>query len=281
MRPTTILVVDDEPALLRLVRATLQTHDYAVITAGSGEEALALVAAERPDLVVLDLRMPGIDGFETLRRLRLDSWVPVIMLTASAGDADRLTGFAGGADDYLTKPFNPDELVARVAAVLRRAAGGAPPLRYPGVEIDLERHRLTVDGAEVRLSRTEWELLGHLAANAGRTMRNGELLVRVWGPEFREESHYLRTWVSRLRAKLGSDPAGLPLITTFPGLGYRFEAPPVSANAPRSRSCSPPTGTLACPYWGPLTKRTESSAKPRARSVTARFGRRPSGEGLR
>jgi two-component system KDP operon response regulator KdpE len=231
MRKHLILVVDDEPAIVRLVRTKLQADGYVVVTADRGERALALMEDERPDLIVLDLMMPGIDGFETLRRIRTQSQVPVIMLTARAGDADRLKGFSGGADDYVTKPFNPDELAARIAAVLRRSAGAAPvggrtTLRYPGVEIDLERRRVTVAGEETRLSRTEWELLAQLAGNAGRVMLHGELLTRIWGPEFRDEAHYLRTWVSRLRAKLESDPATPALITTFPGLGYRLEAPP-------------------------------------------------------
>jgi two-component system KDP operon response regulator KdpE len=234
-----VLVVDDEPAIVRLVRTKLLADGYAVITADRGEKALEILEDERPDLIVLDLMMPGIDGFETLRRIRAQSRVPVIMLTARSGDSDRLKGFPGGADDYVTKPFNPDELVARIAAVLRRATGSAPAggrttLRYPGVEIDLERRRVAVAGAEVRLSRTEWELLAQLADNAGRVMLHGELLTRIWGPEFRDEAHYLRTWVSRLRAKLESDPSTPALITTFPGLGYRLEAPPVESEHPAS-----------------------------------------------
>ena len=231
MRKHLILVVDDEPAIVRLVRTKLQADGYAVITASRGEDALTILEHERPDLIVLDLMMPGIDGFETLRRIRSQSQVPVIMLTARAGDADRLKGFHGGADDYLTKPFNPDELSARIAAILRRTAGAAPvsgraTLRYPGVEIDLERRRVTVGGEEVRLSRTEWELLAQLAGNVGRVMLHSELLTRIWGPEFRDEAHYLRTWISRLRTKLETDPATSNLITTFPGLGYRLEPPP-------------------------------------------------------
>jgi two-component system, OmpR family, KDP operon response regulator KdpE len=234
MRKHLILVVDDEPPIVRLVRAKLQADGYTVVTAGRGEEALERFDDQRPDLVILDLMMPGIDGFETLRRLRQQSQVPVIMLTARAGDADKLRGFSSGADDYLTKPFNPDELSARVAAILRRAGGLAPTgvalLRYPerGIEIDLERRRITVDGEEVRLSRTEWELFSQLAGNVGRVMLHGELLTRVWGPEFRDEVHYLRTWVSRIRAKLepSHGPDDPPLISTFPGLGYRLEAPP-------------------------------------------------------
>ena len=231
MRKQLVLVVDDEPAIVRLVRAKLQADGYAVLTAGRGEEALALLDDERPDLVVLDVMMPGMDGFETLRRIRTVSQVPVIMLTARAGDADKLKGLQEGADDYLTKPFNPDELAARVAAVLRRAAGIAPAggramLRYGRVEIDLERRRVIAGDEEVRLSRTEWALLEQLAANAGRVMLHGELLSRIWGPEFRDEVHYLRTWVSRLRAKLEPDGAEPALITTFPGIGYRLEPPP-------------------------------------------------------
>jgi two-component system KDP operon response regulator KdpE len=177
------------------------------------------------------------DGFETLRRMRRFATTPVIMLTARGSDADKLRGFESGADDYLTKPFNPDELTARVAAVLRRSEGTSPTpaqsvLRYPSVEIDLERRIVSVGGDEVRLSRTEWELLALLAANVGKVMMHGELLSRIWGPEFRDEVHYLRTWVSRIRAKLEPDGEGAqPLIQTFPGIGYRLESPPDAEHA--------------------------------------------------
>jgi two-component system KDP operon response regulator KdpE len=229
------MVVDDEPPIVRLVKATLQADGYAVISASRGEEALAALDEHRPDLIILDLMMPGIDGFETLRRIRMETQIPVIMLTARAADADKLRGLEGGADDYMTKPFNPDELAARVAAVLRRTSGapvgGRSVLRYPRVEIDLERRRVLVDGDEARLSKTEWELLAQLAGNVGRVMLHGELLTRIWGPEFRDESHYLRTWISRLRAKIEPGDSTSPLITTFPGLGYRLEAPTTEAGA--------------------------------------------------
>ena len=206
MRKRLVMVVDDEPAIVRLVRAKLQADGYAVITAARGEEALALLDDERPDLVILDLMMPGMDGFETLRRIREVGQIPVIMLTARAGDADKVRGLQGGADDYLTKPFNPDELSARVAAILRRTAGAAPGrrtiLRYPGVEIDLERRLVLVAGDEVRFSRTEWELLSQLGANACRAMLHSELLSRIWGPDSATNPTNSRTWVSRLRAKL-------------------------------------------------------------------------------
>ena len=230
MRKHLILVVDDEPPIVRLVKAKLRVDGYEVLTATRGEEALTVLRQETPDLVVLDVMMPDMDGFETLRRIRQHSQVPVVMLTARGSDADKLKGLQSGADDYVTKPFNPDELEARIAAVLRRTAGAPtvgtePVLRYPDVEIDLERRMVMVKGEEVRFSRTEWELLSQLAGNAGRVMMHGELLSRIWGPEYRNETHYLRTWVSRIRAKLEPDPTSMELITTYPGMGYRFEAP--------------------------------------------------------
>lgn len=233
MRKNLILVVDDDAPILRLVRTKLQADGYGVITAMNGQEAIELVEQERPDLVVLDLMMPVMDGFEAMQRIRQMSNVPVILLTARGGQSDKIRGLDLGADDYVTKPFSPDELSARIAAVLRRTSGAATPaaqvLRYPRVTIDLTNRQVTVDGEEVRLSRTEWELLYHLASNAGRVMMHSELLSRIWGPEFRDETYYLRTWVSRLRAKLEDDRENPELITTFPGLGYRLEPPPASA----------------------------------------------------
>jgi two-component system KDP operon response regulator KdpE len=233
MRKQLVLVVDDEAPIVRLLRATLEAGDFAVITADCGTAALDLLNAERPDLIVLDVMMPDMNGFETLRRVRSDSQVPkvpVIMLTARTGDVDKLQGFQSGADDYVTKPFNPDELLARIAAVLRRSNGTSSGtsrqiLRYPDLEIDLEQRRVLVKGDEVRLSRTEWALLNQLAGNPGRTMLHGELLSRIWGPEFRDEAQYLRTWVSRLRAKLEPGAGDASIISTFPGVGYRLEPP--------------------------------------------------------
>lgn len=231
MRRHLILVVDDEPPIIRLIKAKLRVDGYEVLTATRGEEALKVLETESPDLVVLDVMMPDMDGFETLRRIRQRNQVPVVMLTARGSDSDKLRGLQSGADDYVTKPFNPDELEARIAAVLRRTAGTVnagtqETLRYPGLEIDLERRTVTVDGSEVRLSRTEWELLSQLAGNAGRVMMHSELLSRIWGPEYRNETHYLRTWVSRLRAKLDPHDSNMTLITTYPGMDYRFESPP-------------------------------------------------------
>ena len=240
-RKRLILVVDDEPPIARLARAKLEVDGYAVVTATNGAEALLRIETDRPDLVVLDVMMPEMDGFEVLRRIRATSQLPVIMLTARTGDSDKLIGLHSGADDYMTKPFNPDELSARVAAVIRRVARNVTTtaitqFAYPAhdglppVSIDVDSRRVLVDGEEVRLSRTEWELLSQLATNAGRVMLHGELLSRIWGPEFRDEVHYLRTWVSRIRAKLEPGATeGSRIITTFPGLGYRMETPPDAA----------------------------------------------------
>lgn len=230
MKKHMIMVVDDEPSIVRLTRARLQADDFAVVSATNGKEAISLFTREPADLILLDVMMPEMDGFETLRHIRQHSSVPVIMLTARSSDPDKLRGFEYGADDYITKPFNPDELAARVHALLRRSMGvtsvGATVLTYPNVEIDLDRRVVTVKHEEVRLSRTEWELLNQLASNSGKVMLHGELLSRIWGPEFRDEVHYLRTWVSRIRAKIDPDSDGDPLIQTFPGIGYRMVSPP-------------------------------------------------------
>jgi len=225
MKNPTILVVDDEPPIVRLVQLKLESAQMTVLTARSGAEALTLLENEPIDLVVLDVTMPGMDGFETLRHIRAQSNMPVLMLTARTLDMDKLRGLTSGADDYVTKPFNPDELAARITGILRRSGGQQMATRgrlaYGDLVIDLDQRRVTRAAAEVRLSRTEWELLTELATNPGKVLLHGELLTRIWGGEFRDESQYLRTWVSRLRAKLGDDA----LITTFPGLGYRLEPP--------------------------------------------------------
>jgi two-component system KDP operon response regulator KdpE len=229
------MVVDDEAAIVRLLRATLESEGYAVVSADRGSLALKMLDDERPDLLVLDVMMPEMSGFEVLRQIRTasqHSQIPVVMLTARTGDVDKLQGFQSGADDYVTKPFNPDELLARIAAILRRSKGDSAVttgqvLHYPdlNLDIDLEQRRVLVNQDEIRLSRTEWALLSQLAGNQGRIMMHTELLSRIWGPEFRDEAQYLRTWVSRLRAKLEPDSTGTSIITTFPGMGYRLETP--------------------------------------------------------
>lgn len=199
-------------------------------TAGDGAEALEQVQAQEPDLVVLDLLMPKMDGLEMLDRLRGFSSVPVVVLSAKGSDIDRIKGLKLGADDYLPKPFNPDELVARIEAVRRRLRPGDK--RKPGevlnlgeVTIDFNKRRTTVRGEDKQLTRIEWLLLTELAQNAGRLMLYEELLNRVWGPEYRNDVHILRTWVSRLRSKLEMGPGCHKLIRTIPKAGYMIDVP--------------------------------------------------------
>jgi two-component system, OmpR family, KDP operon response regulator KdpE len=229
VRKHLVLVADDDAPILRLVRTKLQADGYGVITATNGQEAVTLFERERPDIVVLDLMMPVMDGYEAMQHIRQSTNVPVVILTARSAAPEKIRGLDLGADDYVTKPFNPDELSSRISAVLRRASGSQVPttqmLDYGTLTIDLNRRRILAGDREIELSRTEWELLYQLASNAGRVMLHSELLSRIWGPEFRDETYYLRTWVSRLRAKLEEDRENPKLIRTFPGMGYRLEPP--------------------------------------------------------
>ncbi len=225
MRKPTVLVVDDEPRILRFVRAELESAGFGVLTASDGNSALEEVESENPDLVVLDVIMPGMDGFEVLKRLRTQRAVPVILLTARGNDADKVRGLDLGADDYLTKPFSPDELSARIRAVLRRTSAAAKSPSAARFEVgdlvvDFDRRKVVVRGKEVQMSRTEWQLLQQLALNAGKVMLHEDLLVRTWGPEYRDDVEYLRVWVSRLRRKIEDDPAHPIYLRTVPGVGY-------------------------------------------------------------
>ena len=221
-----VLVADDEPRITKLVSIALSGEGFRVITAATGEEALRKAEEVRPDVVLLDIVMPDLDGIEVMRQLRERRPVPVILLTAKGSTADKAKGLDLGADDYVAKPFHPDELAARVRAVLRRASGASPGtgvLTFDDIEIDLERRLVRRDGELVQLSRTEWLLLQHLAANAGKVVLHTELLTKVWGPEYRDDLQYLRVWVSRVRRKLGT-PAGEPgRIRTFQGIGYLLD----------------------------------------------------------
>lgn len=234
MRKQLILVVDDEAPILRLVRTKLHTDGFQVVTASNGQDALEIFERDQPDLLILDIMMPGIDGLEVMRRIREESHVPIILLTARTAGSDKVRGLDLGADDYVTKPFDPDELSSRVAAVLRRTSAVEQPpsqiLEYDDVTIELTNRRVLVHGEEVPLSKTEWEVLHQLAANPGRVMTHGELLSRIWGPEFRDETYYLRTWISRIRKKLGDQQEDAQLIKTFPGIGYRLESPSGQGN---------------------------------------------------
>jgi two-component system KDP operon response regulator KdpE len=222
-----VLAVDDEPGVLRLIKLELATQGLRVITATDGEEGLRMAEQQRPDLIVLDIMMPDISGLEVMRRLRERSSVPIILLTAKDHDQDKVRGLDLGADDYLIKPFNPEELSARVRAVLRRGIrpgdGEENVITVGDVEIDLSRRLVKKGGDVVSLTRTEWMLLQQLAANAGKVMLNTELLSKVWGPEYRDDLQYLRVWVSRLRGKLENEPSKPRLIKTLQGIGYLLD----------------------------------------------------------
>ncbi len=226
-----ILVVDDDPRLLRLVRVNLERAGFEVNTASSGSAALEQMDAEPPDLVVLDITMPGLDGFTLTRRIREVSNVPIIILTAMGEQAQKVRGLEIGADDYMTKPFDPDELVARVRALLRRTqtAGGTESshvLKAGDLLIDFMRRRVERAGQPVKLTPTEYKLLQQLAQNAGKVMPHSELLTKVWGPEYRDETGYLWVYIRSLRQKLEQDPSAPQYILSEPGFGYRFNVPP-------------------------------------------------------
>jgi two-component system alkaline phosphatase synthesis response regulator PhoP len=215
--------VDDEPGIRELVRFTLEREGFRVATAGEGWEALAMAKAERPDLVILDLMLPGLSGEEVCRALRAEMDVPVLMLTARKDESDRVMGLELGADDYVTKPFSPRELTARVRAILRRTAGRAQPaVPDPPLLVDAERRRVAVDGRPVDLTYTEFELLRTLNASPGRVFSRDELLSRVWGQEFFGDSRTVDVHIRHLREKLGEDPVHPRFIETVRGVGYRF-----------------------------------------------------------
>jgi two-component system KDP operon response regulator KdpE len=222
-----ILLVDDEPRLLDSVRMNLELEGFEVYEAHDGAEALERVRKVLPDLVVLDVMMPRMDGLETLAELRRFSQVPVIMLTVKADDSDIVTGLERGADDYVPKPFSQQVLLSRIRAVLRRAEQSATPASSQievdeNLKIDFDRHEVWVRGQQVQLRPTEFRLLYHLANNPGVVLSHETLLSRVWGPEYRDASHYVRLYINYLRQKLEADPANPKYILTERGVGYKF-----------------------------------------------------------
>ncbi len=227
MKRFSILLVDDEERILNFLKTKLKLLNYEVFTAGNGIEAIEQVQGQEPDLVVLDVIMPKMDGFQTLKELRSFSPVPVIMLSARGDDSDRIKGLGLGADDYLPKPFNPDELVARIEAIRRRLnsperKSTPKELNINGLNINFDERRISVRGEEVKLTKIEWLLLNELAGNAGHLMVYYDLLARVWGPEYRDDVQILRTWISRLRQKIETDPTHPQIISTVPKTGYIF-----------------------------------------------------------
>jgi two-component system KDP operon response regulator KdpE len=227
-----ILVVDDAPEVVESVRLGLmvQWREVEVLAAGTGREGLDLVEREAPDLVLLDIGLPDMDGYKVLEEIRFFSDVPVVMLTARDNTVDKVKGLELGADDYVTKPFNHLELLARIKAVLRRLDMPAPKSRAPSchsgdMEMDFDAQEVRVRGERVELTPTEYKLLYHLVRNAGRTLMHGTLLAKVWGRDYVDEVDYLRVYVRRLRDKLGDDPEKPRYIRTERGLGYRFMRP--------------------------------------------------------
>ncbi len=222
-----ILVVDDEPRMVKFVRMNLELEGYQVSQASSGLEALEKIRDELPDLIVLDVMMPEMDGFETLKRIREVSTVPVIMLTVKRDEDDRIMGLELGADDYITKPFSPRELASRIKAVLRRTQMAAPVEKTAitideDLTVDFQRREVIVRGEQVKLRPTEYRLLYHLINNAGWVMTHEMLLSKVWGYEYREDSHLLRLYITYLRQKIEPDPSNPKYILTERGVGYRF-----------------------------------------------------------
>lgn len=225
-----ILIVDDEPRIVRLVSQVLKAVGYQVISTTRADTVLEIAAMQQPDLILLDIRLEGgADGYEICRRLREFSDLPVIMLTAKAQDADVLTGFDAGADDYLTKPFNSMELVARVKAVLRRTQRpeetGTATRKCGDLEINFARHAVKARGEPVTLTRTEFALMRELVLNANRVVSHQDLLTRVWGSEYRDEPDYLRAYVRYLRRKLEAEPANPRYIVNVSGVGYMLVCP--------------------------------------------------------
>jgi two-component system KDP operon response regulator KdpE len=223
-----ILVVDDEPRMIGFIRMNLELEGHQVIEAHTGLEALEAVRTQLPDLILLDVMMPEIDGFETLRMLREFSNIPVIMLTAKGDENDKVYGLELGADDYVTKPFGPRELSSRIKAVLRRAdMPSASPeqaiLRIDdNLSVDFNQREVIVKGKRIKLRPTEYRLLYHLIENAGWTVPHDQLLAKVWGYEYRDEAHYVRLYVNYLREKIEDDPSNPRYILTERGVGYRF-----------------------------------------------------------
>ena len=221
-----ILVVDDDPQIRRVMKATLVGHNYEVIEARTGEDALRLLPEEMPNLVLLDLNMPGMGWLETCRQIRAGSDIPVIILSVRNTEKDKVAALDAGADDYVTKPFGIEELLARIRAALRRsplsAEGGPRGFTAPDLEIDFEARRVRANGKEVRLTPKEFEVLRYLVAHAGRPVTHRELLQAVWGPDYGDEPEYLRVFINQVRKKIELNPGKPKYVLTEPWVGYRF-----------------------------------------------------------
>ena len=222
-----ILVVDDDPQIRRVMKATLVGHNYEVVEARTGEDALETMPRESPNLILLDMNMPGMGGLETCRAIRAGSDTPVIILSVRNTEKDKVAALDAGADDYVTKPFGIEELLARIRAALRRSPSedGPHAFQSPGLEIDFETRRVRARGVDVRLTPKEFELLRHLVAHAGKPVTHRELLQAVWGPDYGDEPEYLRVFINQVRKKIEANPAKPKYILTVPWVGYQFVEP--------------------------------------------------------
>lgn len=229
-----ILVIDDEPQIRRSLQVNLTTKGYDVLTAGSGEEALQVMVHRLPDVILLDLLLPGMDGIDLTRHLRTQSRVPIILISAVGDQVKKVEALEAGADDYVTKPFDMSEVVARIRSVLRRAAGAqgpAPVFRTGPLSVNFERREVRLHNEVVKLTPMEYDLLKYMIENAGRVLTHRNLLAAVWGPAYSDQAQYLRVFIGHLRKKLEKDPARPRFILTDPGVGYRFAVlPPQSKN---------------------------------------------------
>jgi two-component system, OmpR family, KDP operon response regulator KdpE len=234
MNSAKILVVDDEPQVRRVMKATLSAEGYTISEARNGEEALQCFRTYSPDIVLLDVNMPGMDGLEACRQIRKSSDVPIIMLTVRSAERDKVLALDAGADDYVVKPFGMQELLARIRAALRRTLpqDKLPPFVSKDLTIDFEARRVTARRREVHLTPKEFDVLRQLVANQGKPLTHRRLLQSVWGPDYGDESEYLRVTINQLRRKIEPDPAHPRFILTEPWVGYRFEP----ENQTRSRS---------------------------------------------
>jgi two-component system KDP operon response regulator KdpE len=227
MNSANILVVDDEPQIRRVLRSTLSFRGYTISEVSSGEQAVELVPKLKPDMILLDVNLPGISGVDTCRELRRITDAPIIMLTVRSAERDKVVALDAGADDYVTKPFGIEELLARIRASLRRhpSVDTLPPFEAKELSVDFESRRVTVAGEEVHLAPKEFEVLRHLIANIGKPVTHRRLLQIVWGPEYGEETENLRVVINQLRKKIEKDPAQPKFILTEPWVGYRFQPP--------------------------------------------------------
>ena len=226
-----ILIIEDEPQIRRLLRTTLTAEGYRVIEAENGERGALEAATHKPDLVMVDLGLPDLDGVEVVKRIRAWSALPILILSARSAEADKVAALDAGADDYVTKPFGVGELTARLRVALRHAAHGATPgaggiLRFGNIEVDLERRLVRSDGKDIHLTPIEFRLLGCLARHGGMVLTHRHLLREVWGPSYVDQSHYLRIYMKQLRHKLEPDPARPRFLLTETGVGYRLAGEP-------------------------------------------------------